>query len=252
VISSNEFIDEIQEKEMAKARKARKSARKKIDKREGEKQREREGGRETESQLNLENLMGELKLEDSPLSKGSSMLIGSGQDVAEGDSNTNGKAEEESSKPLGGEVRHKERVKSTIKTRRPRPKSSKESPTLETKNSAASSPQHNLSMATANKATEEQGLAPEPKGTLPAPRLLKSETSSDSTASVESKPAELDALGSAAEEEQEDVDGAICEGDTRVINDFLPGELEQRIFERVRDEVLWQKMSHRGGDVPRL
>jgi nicotinamidase-related amidase/glutathione S-transferase len=44
----------------------------------------------------------------------------------------------------------------------------------------------------------------------------------------------------------------ICEGDTTVINNLLDGELSKGIFEKLRDEVRWQKMSHRGGDVPRL
>ena len=45
---------------------------------------------------------------------------------------------------------------------------------------------------------------------------------------------------------------AMCEGDTTIIHDLLQGELADNIFERVRDEVQWQKMSHQGGDVPRL
>jgi nicotinamidase-related amidase len=45
---------------------------------------------------------------------------------------------------------------------------------------------------------------------------------------------------------------SICEGDTSVIHDLLNDKLEKGIFEKVRDEVRWQKMSHQGGDVPRL
>ncbi|TVY80497.1 DNA oxidative demethylase ALKBH2 [Lachnellula suecica] len=44
----------------------------------------------------------------------------------------------------------------------------------------------------------------------------------------------------------------ICEGDTTVIQDLLDEELADGIFEKLRDEVRWQKMSHLGGDVPRL
>ncbi|KAI9735452.1 MAG: hypothetical protein M1818_006458 [Claussenomyces sp. TS43310] len=47
-----------------------------------------------------------------------------------------------------------------------------------------------------------------------------------------------------------EVDDTICEGDTRVIHDLLPDANE--IFYRVKDEVRWQKMSHQGGEVPRL
>lgn len=44
----------------------------------------------------------------------------------------------------------------------------------------------------------------------------------------------------------------LCEGDTKVIYDVLPPPLCDDIFDRVRDEVRWQRMSHQGGEVPRL
>lgn len=44
----------------------------------------------------------------------------------------------------------------------------------------------------------------------------------------------------------------LCEGDTKVIYNILPEPLAQDIFERIRDEVCWQRMSHQGGEVPRL
>ncbi|KAI2618309.1 hypothetical protein GGS26DRAFT_387873 [Hypomontagnella submonticulosa] len=44
----------------------------------------------------------------------------------------------------------------------------------------------------------------------------------------------------------------LCEGDTKVIYDVLPTPLSEDIFEKIRDEVRWQRMSHQGGDVPRL
>ncbi|RDW62709.1 hypothetical protein BP5796_11011 [Coleophoma crateriformis] len=45
---------------------------------------------------------------------------------------------------------------------------------------------------------------------------------------------------------------AICEGDTTIINKLLDGKTAEGVFENVRDEVLWQRMSHQGGEVPRL
>ena len=45
---------------------------------------------------------------------------------------------------------------------------------------------------------------------------------------------------------------SLCEGDTSIIHNLLDEELEKGIFEKLRDEVRWQKMSHLGGDVPRL
>ncbi|KAI1136275.1 hypothetical protein F5Y05DRAFT_116635 [Hypoxylon sp. FL0543] len=44
----------------------------------------------------------------------------------------------------------------------------------------------------------------------------------------------------------------LCEGDTKVIYDVLPPPLSGHVFERIRDEVRWQRMSHQGGEVPRL
>ncbi|KAE9375566.1 hypothetical protein N431DRAFT_480847 [Stipitochalara longipes BDJ] len=45
---------------------------------------------------------------------------------------------------------------------------------------------------------------------------------------------------------------SLCEGDTSIIHNLLDEELEKGIFEKLRDEVRWQKMSHQGGEVPRL
>ncbi|KAL3425832.1 isochorismatase [Phlyctema vagabunda] len=50
----------------------------------------------------------------------------------------------------------------------------------------------------------------------------------------------------------EDMQEMICEGDTTIISDLLVGDISHNVFERIRDEVRWQKMSHQGGDVPRL
>ncbi|KAI9167302.1 DNA oxidative demethylase ALKBH2 [Paramyrothecium foliicola] len=44
----------------------------------------------------------------------------------------------------------------------------------------------------------------------------------------------------------------LCAGDTDVIEDLLPPVLEKGIFYTLKDEVCWQRMSHQGGEVPRL
>ncbi|KAI1359634.1 hypothetical protein F5Y08DRAFT_332182 [Xylaria arbuscula] len=44
----------------------------------------------------------------------------------------------------------------------------------------------------------------------------------------------------------------LCEGDTKVIYNILPEALCDDIFERIRAEVEWKRMSHQGGEVPRL
>ncbi|KAI9699820.1 MAG: hypothetical protein M1836_002855 [Candelina mexicana] len=44
----------------------------------------------------------------------------------------------------------------------------------------------------------------------------------------------------------------IGEGDSRIMQDLLPPPLAENVFERVKAEVHWHTMSHRGGEVPRL
>mgnify|MGYP005987828647 CR=1 FL=1 len=44
----------------------------------------------------------------------------------------------------------------------------------------------------------------------------------------------------------------ICAGDTDVIPNLLPEHIENSVFDKLRDEVAWQRMSHQGGEVPRL
>lgn len=44
----------------------------------------------------------------------------------------------------------------------------------------------------------------------------------------------------------------LCEGDTDVFENLLPPELEDGIFEKLSSEVQWLRMSHQGGEVPRL
>ncbi|KAM0455564.1 hypothetical protein ACHAPV_007641 [Trichoderma viride] len=44
----------------------------------------------------------------------------------------------------------------------------------------------------------------------------------------------------------------LCEGDIDVICDALPKPLADEAFDKLEKEVLWQRMSHQGGEVPRL
>ncbi|KAI0185105.1 hypothetical protein EV127DRAFT_503383, partial [Xylaria flabelliformis] len=44
----------------------------------------------------------------------------------------------------------------------------------------------------------------------------------------------------------------LCEGDTKVIYDILPADLARDMFTRLHAEVAWERMSHQGGEVPRL
>ncbi|UKZ55301.1 hypothetical protein TrVGV298_009121 [Trichoderma virens] len=44
----------------------------------------------------------------------------------------------------------------------------------------------------------------------------------------------------------------LCEGDADVILNALPSSLADEAFEKLEKEVQWQRMSHQGGEVPRL
>lgn len=44
----------------------------------------------------------------------------------------------------------------------------------------------------------------------------------------------------------------LCEGDTDVIENVLPAPLADGVFDKLREEIQWQRMSHQGGEVPRL
>ena len=44
----------------------------------------------------------------------------------------------------------------------------------------------------------------------------------------------------------------ICEGDTVVLTNLLPPDRAENIFNNLKTEVQWQRMSHQGGEVPRL
>lgn len=44
----------------------------------------------------------------------------------------------------------------------------------------------------------------------------------------------------------------LCEGDTTIITNLLPPSLAASAFDRLKSEVAWQRMSHQGGEVPRL
>ncbi|KAF4977742.1 hypothetical protein FZEAL_5790 [Fusarium zealandicum] len=44
----------------------------------------------------------------------------------------------------------------------------------------------------------------------------------------------------------------LCEGDTDIIENVLSDTLVDGVFDKLRDEIQWQRMSHQGGEVPRL
>ncbi|KAM3441493.1 hypothetical protein MY4824_001617 [Beauveria thailandica] len=70
---------------------------------------------------------------------------------------------------------------------------------------------------------------------------------------IPSRPAPMNTSPTDASAQQDDQQlHGLCEGDTDVILDLLPQGLEDGIFETLSEEVQWQRMSHQGGEVPRL
>lgn len=72
----------------------------------------------------------------------------------------------------------------------------------------------------------------------------------------ESTPVDQDTMAKSKSETRGDegnlLQKSLCEGDTDIIQDLLPEELADGIFDKLREEVQWQRMSHQGGEVPRL
>lgn len=136
--------------------------------------------------------------------------------------------------PTSEEVLRSNRVPSKAKTRR-RPSGSKESRTT------------SKSKATTEASTETQ----EAKG------RVKDEASKASTiAHPPNGPRDNTTSPDAIERvpkiaSQHPVD-AFCEGDSAIYHDIVPEPHHARLFSKLRDEVYWQKMSHQGGEVPRL
>lgn len=56
----------------------------------------------------------------------------------------------------------------------------------------------------------------------------------------------------ASSDEGQILQKGLCEGDTDIIENVLPEHLVKDAFDKLRDEVQWQRMLHQGGEVPRL
>ncbi|OLN86326.1 DNA oxidative demethylase ALKBH2-like protein 2 [Colletotrichum chlorophyti] len=122
-----------------------------------------------------------------------------------------------------------------------------------------------ISRKNTSAAYQESSVASE-KRTVEEPTILKAAVGDEPPVSYaglepESKPdmttktaGEQVAMGRTvdAEDSSSQATEPLCEGDTTVIYNVLPEPLAEGIFEKVRDEVRWQRMSHQGGEVPRL
>lgn len=159
-----------------------------------------------------------------------------------------------------GDGKKRERVISKVKIRRRHsPKETKSSANEKRDNSPTSTRLLRVSEALASMPKRED---PESAVPPPANGLDESEASDisyterlyteiGSSDGIDSKHSRHDTPASSHEKHVEHP-ATICEGDTTVIDNLLEEDLAEGIFEKLRDEVRWQKMTHLGGDVPRL
>lgn len=156
----------------------------------------------------------------------------------------------------------RERVKSKIKTRRryskPLPaEGSEPGPATGRSISPTSATLRGASQALESTSREQRRESQaSPKISSPdgaASNQVTAATNNDQTASksTDSEPEHSPSFQDKMQPIPKD-SSAICEGDTSVVENLLEGDLAEGIFEKIRDEVRWQKMSHQGGDVPRL
>lgn len=133
-----------------------------------------------------------------------------------------------------------------------------------------------LTMGSANgtngvKSGKPQRTYPEDLGKVAPTRKDKTESveeeaaSSPTDRSAQSSPHAMKDLASQGspdaeeadkERSQHDIESSVSdpygEGDTRIHYNVLPDDLVAGIFDKLRDEVQWLRMSHQGGEVPRL
>lgn len=170
-------------------------------------------------------------------------------------------------KPSEAEGRKRDRVKTKIRTRRRPSKSGAKDDTFveelgrpSTIESSSKSPTSAILQAASHALEEDADLDEVERSNLPdavetGPFLSSHATTrtTESNALPETQkgvtlPSKVsEAVGLSLEESD-----PLCEGDTTIINDILEEELSEGMFEKIRDEVRWQTMSHQGGDVPRL
>ncbi|GKU01568.1 isochorismatase family protein family [Fusarium langsethiae] len=117
------------------------------------------------------------------------------------------------------------------------------------KSSAKDKDQHTQLPASANETQSE----PQPIQMIPAPKdkHLEPKAKESETPTSEIQGALKDKESMASHDDNLGKRG-LCEGDTDIIESALPDSLVDGIFDRLREEVQWQHMSHQGGQVPRL
>ncbi|PPR04678.1 hypothetical protein CVT24_011895 [Panaeolus cyanescens] len=71
----------------------------------------------------------------------------------------------------------------------------------------------------------------------------QSESSQNQSTSRRNRPPRPPVLG---------VGDRLGAGDSYIVNDLLPSDIADNVFHKLKEEVKWQVMHHRGGEVPRL
>jgi len=236
----------------------------------------RRNPRRRENGTNLDGMMANLNLRSDGTSKSKAQrpadATGPPLNVAAaaekgGSSDSLAASESPPEKPVEVDVKKRERVKSKVKTRRRHSKSvpkeigvvgDKIGATIEKGPSSPTS----VTLLGVSQALEKipissvQGVVdPEASSEVPDTVYTKGLRMEEEHAKrMEDFKADNAALSS-EEHPKAATDNdltSLCEGDTEVINRLLEEDFADGIFERLRDEVRWQKMSHQGGDVPRL
>ncbi|KAK2738061.1 isochorismatase family protein family [Colletotrichum kahawae] len=127
--------------------------------------------------------------------------------------------------------------------------------------SSSSAPIISESLAIEVSRNPDSALQPE-EDTTSGPQIIEAASEDEKTPASDPE-LEVDTITASAETgtmnsedfDKEDalkVSEPLCEGDTTVVYNIIPKPLAEDIFEKVRDEVSWQRMSHQGGEVPRL
>jgi nicotinamidase-related amidase len=241
----------------------------------------RRNPRRRENGTNLDGMMANLNLRSDGTSKSKAQppanATGPPVNVAAaadngGSSDSLAASESPPEKPAEVDGKKRERVKTKIKTRRRHSKSmpkdigiggDKNGATIEKRNGSPTS----ATLLGVSQALEKIPMPVEaevdlahtssPEASSEAPATVYTERPRTDEEHVnELKDSKSDIAASSSEKHpkiaMDNEPTTICEGDTTVINDLLDEDVADGIFEKLRDEVRWQKMSHQGGDVPRL
>ncbi|PBP20554.1 isochorismatase [Diplocarpon rosae] len=187
--------------------------------------------------------------------------------VASGSTESSPRAEENESEGTpgrlrpGGDSHQREKVKSKIKIRR--------RPSNPTKPDAASGSSENIRVSSTTAALQAAPQALDNrakpvgaagKSVSPGSAALGAPDSNmkpeadmvESILPAATTAAHPDYVAEEQESSSDDRPPVLCEGDTTIIKHLLRDDLAECMFRSIRDEVRWQKMSHQGGEVPRL